>query len=273
MELLKTISLTSDEIADELLLSKQDARTYLLRLKREGKIRTLGKKGRNYIYTFNPPISTRKTQIDTNMLVEVLKDYLESAPSFKTEINKKIEKLEAKLNNIAAQTQEYLIHDEAINITSITNIQEELEMLHHIKDSDTQREKPPELLTRQSFEYSVLEKLDNTLINLVDTIPEVRASTIVTNEGEILASALPNDVDEINIAIMTAVLLSLAESAITLVKSGDFEQLYIQGKDGYLLVLPTSPNAILAVSTSRDVKLSLIFNDCKKFSEQIARLI
>jgi predicted regulator of Ras-like GTPase activity (Roadblock/LC7/MglB family)/predicted ArsR family transcriptional regulator len=273
LDLLKTLPLTSDEIADKLMLNKQDARTYLLRLRHEGKIKTLGKRGRNYIYTFNAPIATRKTQIDTNTLVDILKDYLESAPTFKTEINKKIAKLEAKLNTIAAQTQEYLINDDVIKISSIRNIEEELEMLHHIEDSDTQMVKTPELLTRQSFEPSVLENLDNILVNLIDTVPEVKAATIVSIEGEILTSALPQDVDEMTIAVMTAALLSLAESAITLIKNGDFEQLFIQGGIGYLLVLPAGLNAVLAVSTSRNVKLGLTYHDCKQVSEQIAKLI
>ncbi len=273
MDLLKTLPLTSDEIADKLMLNKQDAHTYLLRLRHEGKIKTLGKRGKNYIYTFNTPITTRKTQIDTNTLVDILKDYLESAPTFKTEINKKIAKLEAKLNTIATQTQEYLIHDDVIKITSIRNIEEELEMLHHIEDSDTQKVKSPEILTRQTFESSVLENIDNILVNLIDTVPEVKAATIVSNEGEILASALPQDVDEMTIAVVTAALLSLAENVITLIKNGDFEQLFIQGGIGYLLVLPSGLNAVLAVSTSKNVKLGLIYHDCKKFSEQIAKLI
>jgi predicted regulator of Ras-like GTPase activity (Roadblock/LC7/MglB family) len=273
LDLLKTLPLTSDEIADKLMLNKQDARTYLLRLRHEGKIKTLGKRGRNFIYTFNTPIATRKTQIDTNALVEILKDYLESAPTFKTEINKKIAKLEAKLNTIAAQTQEYLINEDVVKVTSLRNIEEELEMLHHIEDSDTQKVKIPEILTRQTFESSVLENIDKILGNLLDTVPEVKAATIVSNEGEILASTFPQDVDEMTIAVMTAALLALAESAINLIKNGDFEQLFIQGGIGYLLVLPAGLKAVLAVSTSKNITLGLIYNDCRKFSKQIAKLI
>ena len=273
LDLLKTIPLTSYEVADKLMLNKQDARTYLLRLKKEGKIKTVGKRGRNYIYTFNAPIATRKTQIDTNMLVEILKDYLESAPTFKTEINKKIAKLEAKLNTITAQTQEYLINDDIYKFTSIKNIEEELVKLQDIEPPDKQSLRSQEFLSTQKFESPVLEKLDNILVKLIATIPEVKAATIVSIEGEILASDLPQDVDGIAIAVMTAALLSLGESAITLTKSGEFEQLFIRGRVGYLLVLPAGLNAVLSVSTSRDIKLGLIYHDCMQFSEQIAKLI
>ena len=262
MNLLKTNSLTSNEIADKLSLSKQDTRTYLLRLKKLEMIKTLGKRGRQYIYTYKTPGDSEKSQIDTNMLVEVLKDYLESEPSFKKEVKKKIAELEAKLNSIASKTNE-----------NYGELEEELEMLQYIEPTDRQRVRSPEFLHREMFESPLLENLDNILVELIAAIPEVKAATIVSTEGEILASALPQDVDEMTIAVMTAALLSLAESAITLIKGGEFEQLFIRGRDGHLLVLPAGLNAVLSVSTTRDVRLGLIYLDCKRVSEKIAKLI
>ena len=265
LDLLKTNSLTSNKIADKLNLSKQDTRTYLLRLKKEDKIKTLGKRGRQYIYTYKAykaPSDTEKSHIDTNILVEVLRDYLESEPSFKKEVNKKIAELEAKLNFITSKTNE-----------TYSEIEEELEMLQEIEHPNKRSLRSPEFLSQQMFESPVLENLDKILVKLMATIPEAKASTIVSIEGEILASALPQDIDETTIAVMTAALLSLAESAITLIKRGEFEQLLIRGREGYLFVLPAGLNAVLAVSTLKDIKLGLIYHDCKQVSEQIAKLI
>jgi predicted regulator of Ras-like GTPase activity (Roadblock/LC7/MglB family) len=250
------------EIADELGLSKQDTRTYLLRLKKQEQIKTLGKRGRQYIYTYKDPADSDKSQIDTNMLVDVLKDYLESEPSFKKEVKKKIAELEAKLNTIASTTKE-----------NYSELEEELEMLQYIEPSEIKRTRSPEFLYDRTLGSPVLEKLDNILDQLIVTIPEVKAATLVSIEGELIASALPRDVDETSIGVMVAALLSLAESAITLIKSGEFEQLFIRGRDGYLLVLPAGLNAVLSVSTSRDVRLGLIYLDCKRVSETIAKLI
>jgi len=262
LNLLKTNSLTSNEIAGKLNLSKQDTRTYLLRLKKGEKIKTLGKRGRHYIYTYKDPVDSEKSHIDTNVLVEVLRDYLESEPSFKNEINKKIAALEAKFNTLASKTNE-----------TYHEIEEELEMLRNIEPPDKQIVKSPEFLSKQMLESPDLENLDSILVKLIATIPEVQAATIVSVEGEIIASALPQDVDEMTIAVMTAALLSLAESAITLIKSGEFEQLFIKGRDGYLLVLPAGLNAVLSVSTTRNVRLGLIFLDCMRTAEKIANLI
>lgn len=96
---------------------------------------------------------------------------------------------------------------------------------------------------------------------------------IVSSEGLPIASALPRGIDETRMAATTAALLSLAERSVIEMEKGKFEQLYIRGEDGYLLALPAGPNAILMVSTKRDVRLGLIFLDLKRTVENIARLL
>ncbi|MFX1556097.1 MAG: roadblock/LC7 domain-containing protein, partial [Promethearchaeota archaeon] len=111
------------------------------------------------------------------------------------------------------------------------------------------------------------------LKKLLGAIPEVKAAAIVSAEGLPIASALPQGVDETRIAAMTAALLSLSERAIIEMNKGDFDQLYVKGSDGYLLILQAGPNAVLTVSTSKDVRLGLILLDCRRTCEKIAQLI
>jgi predicted regulator of Ras-like GTPase activity (Roadblock/LC7/MglB family) len=122
-------------------------------------------------------------------------------------------------------------------------------------------------------EPSTPDSLDDLLKKLLAAIPEVKAAAIVSAEGLPIASALPRDVDETRIAAMTAALLSLSERAIIEMQKGDFDQLYIKGSDGYLLVLQAGPNAVLTVSADKDVRLGLILLDCKRTCEKIAQLI
>ena len=102
-------------------------------------------------------------------------------------------------------------------------------------------------------------------------IPGVIAAIIVSNEGVPIASMLPQDVDERRIAAMTATLLSLSKKAIKEMKKGDFDQFFIKGIEGYLLVMQAGPNAILLVSTTKDVRLGLIMLDCRRICEKIAK--
>jgi hypothetical protein len=117
------------------------------------------------------------------------------------------------------------------------------------------------------------DTLDDILKKLLAAIPEVKAAAIVSAEGLPIASALPQGVDETRIAAMTAALLSLSERAVIEMEKGEFDQLYVKGTEGYLLVLQAGPNAVLTVSTTKDVRLGLIFLDCRRTCEKIALLI
>jgi predicted regulator of Ras-like GTPase activity (Roadblock/LC7/MglB family) len=123
------------------------------------------------------------------------------------------------------------------------------------------------------LEDSTPETLDELLKKLLGAIPEVKAAAIVSAEGLPIASALPQGVDETRIAAMTAALLSLSERAIIEMNKGDFDQLYVKGSSGYLLILQAGPNAVLTVSTTQDVRLGLILLDCRRTCEKIAQLI
>lgn len=43
-------------------------------------------------------------------------------------------------------------------------------------------------------------------------------------------------------------------------------------REGYILILKAGLNAVLVVSTTKDVRLGLIFLDCKRTCEKIAKL-
>ena len=107
----------------------------------------------------------------------------------------------------------------------------------------------------------------------IPRIPGVEAVAIVSVDGIPIASALPQGVDETRIAAMTATLLTLSKKAIEEMKKGNFNETYIKGSEGNLLIMQAGPNAILIVSTMNDVRLGLILLDCRRMCEKIAQLI
>jgi small GTP-binding protein len=106
---------------------------------------------------------------------------------------------------------------------------------------------------------STLDPLDVLLKKLLAAIPEVQAVALVSKEGLPIVSVLQGDVNEKKIAAITAALCSLAKKAISEIKNGDFDQLYIGYSDGYLLVRQVSPDAILIASADKDIRLGRFF--------------
>ncbi|MFW9874858.1 MAG: roadblock/LC7 domain-containing protein [Candidatus Thorarchaeota archaeon] len=109
------------------------------------------------------------------------------------------------------------------------------------------------------FRKLAAESFNDILKKLIEVMPEVKAVNIVTAEGLPIASVLPKGINETRMAAITAVLLSLGKTVIKEMKKGEFEQLYIKGKEGFLLILQAGSNTVLTVSTTKDVRLGLVF--------------
>jgi len=90
------------------------------------------------------------------------------------------------------------------------------------------------------------------LDKLLGAIPEVTSALIVSTEGRPIAYALPQDTDETKMAAITSALLSLSERAIIEMDKGDFDQLYIKGSKGYLIVMQAGSEAIMTVPKTKD---------------------
>ncbi len=117
------------------------------------------------------------------------------------------------------------------------------------------------------------ETLEVILQKLISSIPEVKAAAIVSVEGLPIASALPRNVDETRVAAMTAAMLSLGERAAQEFEKGDLEWVYVRGIEGFIFVMSAGSNAVLTMSTSKDVKLGLLLLDSKRACEKIAKLV
>jgi len=109
------------------------------------------------------------------------------------------------------------------------------------------------------------DNLDDFLKKLLGATPGVKSAAIVSAEGLPIVSALPQGVDETKIAGMTGALLSLSERAIIEMGRGDFDQLYIKGSKGYLLVMQVGPKAVLLVSTTKNAKIGFLEKNVLEF--------
>ncbi|MBN2155900.1 MAG: roadblock/LC7 domain-containing protein [Candidatus Lokiarchaeota archaeon] len=120
---------------------------------------------------------------------------------------------------------------------------------------------------------STEDSLDKILRDLLSSIAEIKGAAIVSPEGLPIASALRPDVDETRIAAMTAALLSLGERAGHELDKGTLEQVYVKGERGYVLVMSAGMNAVLTVETTRNIRLGLVFLDCRRACERISHLV
>jgi len=102
--------------------------------------------------------------------------------------------------------------------------------------------------------------------------PDIEASAIVSVDGLTIASALPQGVEEDRVSAMSAAMLSLGERIATELGRGNLEQVYIKGKQGYVVLMSVGEEAVLTALSREQAKLGLIFLDMRRAAEALPNL-
>lgn len=114
---------------------------------------------------------------------------------------------------------------------------------------------------------SRIDDLNKTLSNLQASSSDVEACAVVSEDGLIIASSLPQGIEEERVAAMSAAMLAMGERISQELKRGSLEQLFVKGKEGYFLSMHAGLHAVLIALVRKDAKLGLIFFDLNKAAE------
>ncbi len=118
-----------------------------------------------------------------------------------------------------------------------------------------------------------VQLLINRLRVLQRQSPDIEASAVVSIDGLIIASALPEGVSPDRVSAMSAAMLSLGERIAVELGRGILDQVYIHGANGYVVLMSAGDEAVLTVLARKEAKLGLILYDMKKAANDISRMI
>jgi hypothetical protein len=117
------------------------------------------------------------------------------------------------------------------------------------------------------------QQLNASLTNLKATSADIEACAVVTEDGLIIASALPQGMDEDHVAAISSVMISMGVRICSELNKKELEQLFVKGKDGYIIMSHAGPHAVLVALTRKEAKLGLIFLDMSRAAEALAAII
>ncbi len=117
------------------------------------------------------------------------------------------------------------------------------------------------------------EQLTAILRKLSATSGEIEAAAIISTDGLVMSSYVPDGIDDDRLGAMSAAMLSLGERAAVELGRGDLEQVLIKGRNGFIILIHAGRDAVLTVLTSQTARLGLIFLDVKRTAAEVARLI
>lgn len=116
------------------------------------------------------------------------------------------------------------------------------------------------------------ERMVQRLRDLRGSLPDVQASAVVSSDGLIVASDLPSGVEDDNVSAMSAAMLSLGDRIAEELGRGSLDQVYIHGKEGYVVLMSAGEEAVLTVLARKEAKLGLILYDVRKAAADVQRL-
>ncbi len=120
---------------------------------------------------------------------------------------------------------------------------------------------------------SRLARLNEVLEELQRSSGDVEAAAVVSPDGLIIASSLPQSVEEMQVAAMSAAMLSMGARIVSELDRGELDQLYVRGTKGYVLAVNAGPDAVLLAMARREAKLGLIFLEISRAAAKVAEAL
>jgi hypothetical protein len=117
------------------------------------------------------------------------------------------------------------------------------------------------------------DMLMTILSDLNGSSVDVEASAVISSDGLMIASLLPQGLEDDRIGAMSAAILALGSRTSQELDRGELEQVLIKGHNGYVLLTQAGSDAVLAVMTKASAKLGLIFLDVRRAAEKIAKIV
>jgi predicted regulator of Ras-like GTPase activity (Roadblock/LC7/MglB family) len=117
------------------------------------------------------------------------------------------------------------------------------------------------------------DQLDMILSIFERSVPHVQATAVVSNDGLVIASRLPDHVEEDRIGAMGAAILSISARSGVELDRGEMERILIEGSNGYILIRSIGGMAILVALVDKDVRLGLLFYECRICIENLIEVL
>lgn len=120
---------------------------------------------------------------------------------------------------------------------------------------------------------SRVDSLNRILRSLQSASPDVEASALISDDGLMIASALPQHVDETRVAGMSATLSSLGARAAAELERGEVEEVLVRGKNGYAVMIDSGSGTLLLCLATRQAKLGLLLLDMRRAVEEVRKVL
>lgn len=117
------------------------------------------------------------------------------------------------------------------------------------------------------------EQLNRILEKLQASSSDIEACAVVSENGLMIASLLPDGFEEEQVAAMSAAMMSTGTRTTQELNRGTWQQMFIKGDNGYVIGMYAGPKAVLVALAGKEAKLGLVFLDLSRTAEEINKAL
>jgi hypothetical protein len=117
------------------------------------------------------------------------------------------------------------------------------------------------------------ERLAAALDALMENSQDILAAALVSLDGFTMAAALPDSMQDDRVGAMSAAILGLGERAAAELGRGALTQVFIEGENGYVMLIAAGDKAVLTCIADIEAKLGLVLYDMRDAAETITEIL
>jgi len=118
-----------------------------------------------------------------------------------------------------------------------------------------------------------IQKMIDRLKALQASSQEVQAAALVSTDGLVIASVLPEGVEEDRVSAMSAAMLGLGERIANEFTLGAVEQVMVKGEQGYIILMAVGDDAVLTIWVNNLAKLGVVLLDMRRTADDLAKRV
>lgn len=116
------------------------------------------------------------------------------------------------------------------------------------------------------------EALNEVVRTLRAASPDIIAAAVLSDDGLVIASSLPGELNEVRVGGMTATMLNLGTRAAHELQRGQLQELVLRGAEGYAAVMSANNGMILLCLSSKSARLGMLFLEMRKSIDDLAQI-
>ncbi len=120
-------------------------------------------------------------------------------------------------------------------------------------------------------EKDLTTRLTEILRKFQASTPGLLGAGVISADGFAIASELPQSVEERRVAAMAAAMLALGEQTTNEFEHGHLERVFVEGNDGYTIIMGAGTEAVLSAVARKDTKLGLVFLQMERAAEAVRK--